>query len=494
MEIRQTGLGGNIDAPPATKGSPRDGDAPSQPDSVTLDAGSAAASVTPAFIEDTLKDGAPRVPDAPPPAEEKRSLSDAAQSLLTPSKLWSITLPSSGVGFHGSLITKDGALCSGHDETLTCVDPNSGAILWQHEFDELIGSLSMEMGRDGTIFAVLNSRENQLCAIDPSSGNEKWTLPTHRWDCAPHAGPDGAIYAEKNDNLLVLNGDGTRKAQFKPKGKDNRIHRVAGIDREGNCFIKCNDAISAVSPAGRELWNIPGNSIELEYFSHDPAHLYQHRDFEISQIDKNSGEKTWKVSTILDFPLQYHTFLGLYRDRLILAGNKGEGDGTKLMCMDASTGKTLWTGKRNCDFELFCDDGKESLLFTGGKKRIDRIDPATGKEIWTFRAQAQPVWAGTLSQDGILFVSAGDTVYGLDKEKGEKKFTYRTGSPVKDLILSSDESMLFIREEDDNRLTAVRLKAGRPGSGGSQAENDSGKIQVFEELVDIGGVKILRRR
>jgi hypothetical protein len=74
-------------------------------------------------------------------------------------------------------------------------------------------------------------------------------------------------------------------------------------------------------------------------------------------------------------------------------------------------------------------------------------------------------------------------------ETGRERFSFRVNSDVKDLLLGPGEKALYIREEEDNVLTSVRLKPE-----GEESADSTPQIDLFEEFVDIGGVKLERRR
>jgi outer membrane protein assembly factor BamB len=176
-----------------------------------------------------------------------------------------------------------------------------------------------------------------------------------------------------------------------------------------------------------------------------------------------------------------HTRLGwgeavtpvIHGDSLLLNWDQ-EAD-SKLICLDAATGKTKWETPReektSWNTPLVVEHNGVTQVIVNGTTRVRGYDLATGKQLWTCAGMTTNAIPSAVTADGVAFVMSGykgsmAVAVSLDA-RGEVGpgngllWKYGKGTPyVPSPLLSNGR--LWFTEANTNLLTILDAKTGKP--------------------------------
>jgi len=206
---------------------------------------------------------------------------------------------------------------------------------WQYKTEGKI--LSSPSVANGKVF--IGSRDNQLYALDATSGDIVWKFETEKWiDSSPAVDEAQVYFTSRDGHLYCVNiADGSLKWKHNTGGSDfsspvisdGKVFAGAGfptnliyaVDQETGQRLWQKEAEQAVysSPA---LW---GNNV---YIGANDSKIYC--------LNKSTGELVW----------EYKTRGGIYMASPVIDGDKvyiaaGDSDWS-VLCLKADTGELVW--------------------------------------------------------------------------------------------------------------------------------------------------------
>ncbi|HET8948416.1 MAG TPA: PQQ-binding-like beta-propeller repeat protein [Candidatus Polarisedimenticolia bacterium] len=140
----------------------------------------------------------------------------------------------------------------------------AGRVQWRFQADSDSILQRPAVGPDGTIVAIDNN--GFVYALTPDGGL-KWIRRALGASGAPAIGPDGSIFVASGNLIAGFAPDGTLRWQFIDPDSQGVI-AGPGVGPDGNVYA-VGDLFGlgavALSPAGRLLWNHPGDPLFTEY-------------------------------------------------------------------------------------------------------------------------------------------------------------------------------------------------------------------------------------
>jgi outer membrane protein assembly factor BamB len=262
---------------------------------------------------------------------------------------------------------------------LTAWDAKTGEVLWRQDFagrfkttSPLFGTAMSPLLDGRTLIVDVGGHDSgALLGLDAATGKELWSRPE-----------DGPGYASP----VVGELGGVRQLVTLTQG------HVVGVN----------------VASGELLWQIP---FDTEYFQNTVTPVV-YRDLVIfSGIEKpvvavrpaREGGR-WKTTEVwrnADFPL-YMSSPVLLGDRLCGMSHKKKG---QLFCLDAATGKTLWSdeGRRGSNAALWASGDTLLVLGADADLWIFQAAPASVREIAHYEAAKSSTWASpAIAGDRIL--------------------------------------------------------------------------------------------
>ncbi|MGX1116467.1 outer membrane protein assembly factor BamB [Streptomyces ambofaciens] len=271
---------------------------------------------------------------------------------------------------------------------------------------------------------VVIASGSPLAALDPSTGEQKWSLPGGAVPGAPLLLGGDTLYlaSSEYDGSVIGYDPATGKETWRSRlGKEYRQPRPIAVDGEQVYVIaeileddgssKTNVIAALNSTTGRVAWKEQRDVGTEQNGIHAAVRgrrlVYTDFKKNLTVRDTAGGGQVWTHRTT---KTNYGSFT-VHRDLVIVP------QGNVLQAFNLADGKEKWSLEAS-DGALFREPAVlEDVLYAADSARVMRaVDPRTGKQLWKSDALAD---AGL--QVPRQYVKAGDTLYGatdLDKQGG----------------------------------------------------------------------------
>jgi outer membrane protein assembly factor BamB len=299
-----------------------------------------------------------------------------------------------GKGPRSSVAVADGRLFTlGINGVLSCLDTRTGRVVWRHDFKERFPETSPRYGTamsplvcDGLcIVHVGGPGEGAIVAFEAGTGKERWS-----WN------GDGPAYASP-----VIGTIGGRRQLI----TQTQFHAVG------------------LSPAdGKLLWKLAyktsfdQNSVTPLIFGDRVILSGYHNGTTAYRLDGEAPERVWKtrkVSMYMSTPV-------LHGERFFGFSEKRRG---QFVCVDANTGKTLWSGDgRQGENAALLDGGQVILaLNTRAELIVFKASDRDYEELARYKVADTPTWAHPVISGRTVFVKDLNSVIQWKLPRGDGK-------------------------------------------------------------------------
>ncbi|MGH7534587.1 MAG: PQQ-binding-like beta-propeller repeat protein [Gemmatimonadales bacterium] len=283
-------------------------------------------------------------------------------------------------------MTVGGGFTLGISGILSCLETDTGRLLWRKDFrgqfretSPIYGAAMSPVVDGGLLIAHVGGHDDgALTAFDVATGNVKWA-----WK------GDGPGYASP----VVADLGGRRQVVTQTQG------HVVGVALEG----------------GELLWKIPlrtdyeQNAVTPVIHGQDVIYSGLGKGIHAVRIAKRAGgwvaEPQWEN---LDLSM-YMSSPVLDGDRLYGFSHRQKG---QAFCLDARTGKALWTGpgRRGENAALIRGGNELFLLTTDAQLLVARADAAELAPLATYNVAGSPTWAQPVILAGGILVKDAETL------------------------------------------------------------------------------------
>ena len=403
----------------------------------------------------------------------------------------------------GSMVSKDGSLYTASRGLIRKLNPDDGSVMWEKDFwkdnTKTIDSHPATESIDGKILVTTNDKK--LHALEPKTGTVAWKyeMETHSSSYETPVGPDGTIFTRHKRDMVALTPDGKEKYTFPI---EDEKHQVRYIEKDGTAYVESDRGVFAINPDGSEKWHAPGN--EVERFPSDPSRIYTVEDKWLPDPnpekrgvrvlhnnlvgrDPNTGQKLWeRMFKTVQIPNAVGGRLFVREPR-------------KIHCLDAASGRTLWEKEYDImpDIKMVGDDG---TLYVNGYQNLEALDPGSGKVKWETKMEDTDGGSvpAMITDSGILLTSDEKKIYGLNPKDGIIQFKHHLPNGIEKMTLSGDQKSLIVEEMESPNIKSVDFRTAAETAKAiveeESREEDPGKITVEKNYVEIGGVRIPRRK
>ncbi|WP_151481774.1 PQQ-binding-like beta-propeller repeat protein [Streptomyces albicerus] len=314
------------------------------------------------------------------------------------------------------------------DTAVTAVDRATGTKRWSLPATPTSAVLS-----DGLLYL---SDGAFVEAVDAATGDKLWSTPLKQGDLEVFAVTADAVYVNGDDNLIALDVT-TGEEQWTKPGISGSV-AGNGMIYGWNADVDAGETVYAVDAAtGESRWSRPTTGYLRGLTVHDgTAYIYVGPGI-LHAVNASTGEERWSYTTRGG---------GGWSDPLVVKGTvyvtagRNHPDVGGLFAVDAATGKKRWihpgTDDRGiggtavfADNTVYVDFGDDMLA----------VDAADGKEKWSRalarygpdhpQAAGDVVYTGDFEMtDGVLYIGrwTGDSseVVAVDPATGREHWSY----------------------------------------------------------------------
>src|SRR5215475_1971995 len=254
---------------------------------------------------------------------------------------------------------------------LACLNLANGSVRWKYKASGPIGESSPCVAGGVVFIGDLNGTVHAVSARD---GKGIWTFKTNgEVKSSPVVVGDRVLIGSYDEHLYCLSSsNGTLIWKFRTGGP---VHCTAGISGGMAHIAGCDETFRAIRVAdGREVFHVASGA----YTGASPA---------------LSARKAY-----------YGTF------------------NNEVLAVNLTTRRIAWryrNRKRQFPYYSSCSVADGRVVVGGRDKMIHCVDAATGKELWTFMTRAR-VESSPAFADGRIFVGSNDgKLYVLDQKTGD---------------------------------------------------------------------------
>jgi len=282
-----------------------------------------------------------------------------------------------GKGPRSSVAVAGGRLFTlGINGVLSCLDTKTGRVVWRHDFKDRFPRTSPRYGTamsplvhdDMCIAHVGGPGEGAIIAFDAATGKERW-----RWN------GDGPAYASP----VIATIGGRRQLMTQ-----TQFHAVGLAPADGKLLWKLEYKT-----------NFDQNSVTPVIFGARVILSGYHNGTIAYRLDGDAPERVWKTSKV-----------SMYMSTPVLKGDRFFGFSEKrrgqFVCVDANTGKTLWSGDgRQGENAALLDGGHVILaLNTRAELIVFKASDRDYEELARYQVAETPTWAHPVISGRTLFV------------------------------------------------------------------------------------------
>ncbi|MEU6420773.1 PQQ-binding-like beta-propeller repeat protein [Streptomyces spiralis] len=324
----------------------------------------------------------------------------------------------------------------------TILNPNAGASEQRWAF-HAGGSVSFRPTvASGVVY--VGSNDNNLYALDTSTGKKRWVFPTEGKVQSSPVVADGVVYVGSEDNNVyaVDAGTGKQRWAFSTSGVvwSNPV-ATGGVVYVGS---KDHNVYALDASTGKQRWVFPTDGEVTSsaavvggvvYIGSDDHNLYA--------LDARTGKKRWN----------YPVNLTVHSTPMVVGGLVYFGcEDRYLYAIDAETGhlKTLFPADSPVQSSPLVVNG---VVYVGSYgKHLYALDARTLDELWAFSTSGS-VSTPTMA-DGVVYVGSYDkNLYAVDARTGKERWVFRGGNAMGDPVVAG--GVVYIGSDDQN-LYAVQ--------------------------------------
>jgi outer membrane protein assembly factor BamB len=275
----------------------------------------------------------------------------------------------------------------------------------------------------GTVY--VGGMDGNLYAVELSSGQKKWTLPTTSTFKASPGVREARVFIGDTDGRFycVDASSGKELWHFDTDGEIDSSPNFCGTNvifgsRDYNVY--CLDA-----QTGTQVWKFEtGYEVRCFCSIADTQCYVGGCDQKLHVLNSKTGEQTSEVE--LDAPTGSAPAIS---DGVVYLGTES---GTHY-AIKADLSKVLW--RRPADRRVSEDISSpaataDAVIFGARDKLVQALDPKTGRPLWSFTAKGRidssPVVVGPL----VVVGSADGRLYAIDLDTGRLQWNYEAGGSI----------------------------------------------------------------
>ena len=296
-------------------------------------------------------------------------------------------------------------------------------VKWQKSFDE---DSYFPIYAGGTLY--IGTSSGKLLALDPDSGEERWSFAAEGGPLLAVAVSDGLVYFGAGENGFYAIEAGTGKLAWSFEA-DSSVWSSSPLIMNGWIYFGSDrGTVYCLDQKTHEVvWKFKAAGGVLSQIAGDDERVYVPTQNDLYALDATNGTEVWKAFTS-----------DKWNEPAVGEGVVYAGHGNQsFVALNAETGKEQWVfaAPSNQWSEWSAPVVTEAAIYVGySDKTMYALDTATGKERWQFKTED---WATTapILTDGVLYFGVGAHAnqadekedrpfYALDANSGEELWSF----------------------------------------------------------------------
>lgn len=288
---------------------------------------------------------------------------------------------------------------------LVAIDPATGQARWTFAAKDSI--FSTPEVRDGTVY--FGSADHYIYAVDAASGREKWKFEAKAGVLAGPAAAQGVVATTSTDKTIYGLDVETGKVKWTVP-VDGMYQSKAATDGTKFYLGGWDNSIRAIDAAtGKQVWDIKvGKTAKgVILFPYSPAIsspavgdgkvFITSNDGVLHAVDATDGKILWEIN---QNNLGYSS--PLYHDGLVYCAISNGGN---VFAADARTGKVVWQNKTGSDIYDSSFTYSNGRVFIGNVDgTFSALDAKTGEIAWQYQLGPGHVLASPAADDAKVFI------------------------------------------------------------------------------------------
>src|SRR6266404_7586556 len=286
-----------------------------------------------------------------------------------------------GESIESSAAIVNGAVYVGSQSgELAALNLSNGSVRWKYKATGPIGESSPCVANGVVYIGDLNGTVH---AVKASDGRALWTFKTQgEVKSSPVVVGDRVLIGSYDEHLYCLAAsNGALLWKFRTHGP---VHCTAGVSNGVAHIAGCDETFRAIRVSdGRQLFSVASGA----YTGASPAlagrmAYYGTFNNDVLAVSLTTRRIRWRyVNRKRQFP--YYSSCGVIAGRVVVGGRD-----KMIHCMDAATGKELWTfmTKARVESSPALADGRAFVGSNDGNLYV--LDYKTGAKVWEFNAGA----------------------------------------------------------------------------------------------------------
>ncbi len=261
---------------------------------------------------------------------------------------------------------------------LIAVDLSSGKLKWKYKTKDMVLESSPAVG-SGMVF--IGDQAGVFHAVNASTGKGVWSYPTGtEIKCSPVIVGDKVLIGSYDGYLYCFQmRDGKTVWRFKT---ENYVHGTPAIVDGVAYFAGCDEIFHGIRITdGKEVVRVPaGGNTASSVATNGTSFFFGNFNNEVVRLDMKLKKQAW-LYTHPQRQFPFYSSAALVEGKVVIGGRD-----KMVHCLNAATGKALWTFRTNARVESSPAIASGKVYVGSNDGRFYVLDLAKGTKLWEFNA------------------------------------------------------------------------------------------------------------